>query len=168
MKISPRQNKYIRWMVSAVGLDDDARRDLMEAETGVRSMKELDHGAAKKLVRRLQAECRKVGITPTSKKEYRRSLASKGRKNGMASSRQVNMLWTLAKILNMNDITFMGFLKKKITDNRTGNPAELTNREVTHAKNALEARIERGDTLKVPKRRLVGREGNVLKVNFGG
>lgn len=187
MSMTSKQRKYIRWMQGQLekgaGVDDETRRDFMQSVAGVRTCTKLSHDKARRLIHALQKELAKIGIRGTSKgtraeaekaglKQAARESASTRLVEGGSTVSQQRMLWSLGALLGMSDIVLYGFVKERITDGRTGDPARLTNAEVTHAKRALEARVARGDKISKPRTSVRGsvknRKGNVLEVEFGG
>jgi len=169
MIITTRQLKYIRWMQAQLekyaGVEDETRRDLMEDVAGVRSAKELSPKGARELIKVLQKKLAEIGIKTTAKPRAKKR--AKSARVGKRSAAQVNMIWTIAEARGMNEMELYAFLRKRITGGRTGNPAQLTNQEMTAAKKALEDMRDRGDVRGGPEKgAILAQQGNITKIQF--
>ena len=69
-KITPRQIKLIHTLVSRLGMDDEAYRDMLEANFRVRSSKDLYEPEAALLIHTLQAKAQEMGVWRRNRKKY--------------------------------------------------------------------------------------------------
>ncbi len=69
-QITPQQIKLIHTLVSRLGMDDEAYRDMLEANFGVRSSKELAEPEAALLINTLQAKAVEMGVWKRNRKKY--------------------------------------------------------------------------------------------------
>jgi len=180
MKASAKQFRYVRKLCAMLFRDDETRRDFVEVWIGRRTLAGLTKREAKIIIPELEQEVKSIGMKTTKKKrDFKR-----GRERlvpGGATRLQVHMVWVLAGHRGMSAEELASFLKNRITGGRTGDPAEMTNEEMTAAKMALESMIDRGDVRRRPrtvaKAALARRrppvegskfkvEGNIIQVDF--
>ena len=167
MNRSKQQHGYLFWAFGVLGFDEDMRRDFTEAHTGQRSLKEITYRETERLLAALKRELKKIGIAVTQKSDMKKNMpTAPARKPGEISRKQVDMVITIARRINMDHKTLYGFIKHRITDERTGDIYELTQKEMTHLKNALEHRAERGDKIR-EKPTVINKTDKIIQVNFG-
>lgn len=93
-KITPRQIKKIHTLVSRLGMNEEAYRDMLEASWGVRSSKELAEPEAELLIGTLEAKAVEMGVwqKPYVKK-YDELAAREGSYATPAQLRLIEALW---------------------------------------------------------------------------
>lgn len=139
------QKKVIHTIAGKIGMDDEARRALMQQSFGVRSSKDLTVEQARKLIDVLYSQA----VTATKKGKPGRRWDHLGNRPGMASPAQLRMLEVLWSKFSRyddhesRDKAFCSWLSKRF---KVSHPTMIPGRLVGQIKLALDSMVEQAES----------------------